>query len=148
MNSLNITNMASGYDDLPKAQMRLVTADEFSPLTSEVDVQVKSYNRRGAVLILSSPFIDGCHILMDVHNIIPKLVEILMAVEGGQVESKVGEVVRFNRLSKSSSESVETDSLFLLEIGWVSKEGSGLKSRLSMWGPFGRTAKPSRQEIA
>lgn len=145
MNSPSAAAVAA-LSDLPTANLRLVAADDLRALTSQAVVQVKSLSRRGAVLILNSPFIDDCHVLMDVHNIIPKLVELILPDGDGQTATKVGEVVRFNCLEQSSGSEV-LERHFLLEVQWVNREPVTDKPSVAMWGPFGRALKPSRSDV-
>ena len=96
------------------AGLRMVAQDDLRPLTSQVKVGVSALNKKGAVLILDSPFIDGSHVLMDVHNIIPKLAQVApWGQEYGDGPALSGEVVRFDRLESPQGAS------FLVELAWA-----------------------------
>jgi len=97
------------------ASLRMVEARGLKPLTSSVEAGVKSLTRKGAVLVLKTPFIDGCHILMDVHNITPKLAQVSFAAGESQDDSQVsflGDIVSFNRVEGPEG------PRFLVELCW------------------------------
>ncbi len=88
-------------EKLPYLDFCLVQADDLQPITSEVRARIQNLTKGGAVLILAKAFIDGVHILMDVHNITRKLAQLTLPAEGGEAPEGLrlwGEVVRFNRL--------------------------------------------------
>ncbi|MBI4800043.1 MAG: hypothetical protein HY794_15210 [Desulfarculus sp.] len=104
----------SDWRIIGQAGLRMVALDDARPLTSQVKVGVNAINKKGAVLILDSPFIDGSHVLMDVHNIIPKLAQVApwgQDQESGPALS--GEVVRFDRLE------LPDGVRFLVELLWT-----------------------------
>ena len=101
---------------LPTLDYCLVQAENFKPITSEVRAGVLNLTKGGAVLILAKAFIDGVHILMDVHNITRKLAQITLPTEGGEAPEGLrlwGEVVRFNRLEGEST------PCFLVELDFI-----------------------------
>lgn len=101
-----------------QAGLRMVALDDARPLTSQVKVGINSINKRGAVLILESPFIDGSHVLMDVHNIIPKLAQVAPWGERPEGAPALnGEVVRFDRLELAQG------VRFLVELVWTGGTG-------------------------
>jgi hypothetical protein len=101
-----------------QAGLRMVAQEDLRPLTSQVKVGINAINRKGAVLILDSPFIDGSHVLMDVHNIIPKLAQVAPWSQEPQAGPALnGEVVRFDRLE------LEQGVRFLVELTWTGGSG-------------------------
>lgn len=124
-----------------RAGLRMVAQDDLRFLTSSVQVGLASLGKKGAELILDTPFIDGSHVLMDVHNITPKLAMVIPLDEGDPGEDArglVGEVVRFNRLDQGGT------VRFLVEVAWVSAgPGGEERSRL-----LKRLAKPPRPEAS
>ena len=92
-----------------QASLRMVALDDQRHLTSQVTVGVMQLGKKGAVLALESPFIDGSHVLMDVHNITPKLAELTPLGQPDQ-PGVLGEVVRFDRLEQ------EQGGSFLVEV--------------------------------
>jgi hypothetical protein len=101
-----------------QAGLRMVALDDLRPLTSQVPVGINAINKKGAVLILDSPFIDGSHVLMDVHNIIPKLAQVApLHQEPEDGAALNGEVVRFDRLELTQG------VRFLVELAWTGSPG-------------------------
>ncbi len=103
-----------------RAEISLVAAKDLKPLTSATTAKVKALDRKGAVLWLDTPFIDGCHVLMDVHNITPKKIQVAFPgeAEGGEPPVRfIGNIETLNRL-----ESPEGPQ-FQVEISW--EEGAG-----------------------
>jgi hypothetical protein len=101
---------------LPSLDFSLVQAEDLQPITSEVRAGILNLTKGGAVLILAKAFIDGVHILMDVHNITHKLAQITLPTEGGEAPEGLrlwGEVVRFNRLEGEES------PCFLVELDFI-----------------------------
>ncbi len=109
-----------------QAGLRMVALDDLRPLTSQVKVGINTINKKGAVLILDSPFIDGSHVLMDVHNIIPKLAQVapLSQTPEGGAAALNGEVVRFDRLE------LEQGVRFLVELTWIGGSGESRQQAL------------------
>lgn len=96
------------------AGLRMVALEDQRPLTSQVTVGLVSLSKKGAVLLLDSPFIDGSHVLMDVHNITPKLAQVRpLGPEAQEGPALVGEVARFDRLEEDGQ------VRFLLEVAWT-----------------------------
>lgn len=123
-----------------QAGLRMVAQDDLRVLTSQVKVGLLSVGKKGAEFLLDSPFIDGSHVLMDVHNITPKWAMVLPLDNGAEepVQGLIGEVVRFNRLER------ENQVRFLLEVAWVSAGPTGEdRTRL-----LKRLSKPAREESA
>ncbi|MCB2187118.1 MAG: hypothetical protein KQJ78_11915 [Deltaproteobacteria bacterium] len=85
-------------------------------------------NHKGALLYLDAAFIDGVHVVMDVHNITPKLAEVRFPDDSSQVadgRSLLGSIVCYDLLYGPAG------SNFLLELEWVSqkeKDHRGLKN--------------------
>ena len=98
----------------------LVAEDNLAPLTSRNQAGIKSLGRKGATLMLTSPYLDGCHILMDVHNITPKLVKLCFPGEGGEPELEDvlwGKVTGMNYLAGTQG------PRFLVELAWEERPG-------------------------
>ncbi|MFH1060289.1 MAG: hypothetical protein V1797_16625 [Pseudomonadota bacterium] len=119
--------------------LRMVAQDDQRFLTSLVPVGLSSLGKKGAELILDTPFIDGSHVLMDVHNITPKLAMVVPledAAADPDARGLAGEVVRFNRLDQGGV------VRFLVEVAWVTAGASGEdRTRL-----LKRLAKPAHPE--
>ncbi|MEW5913314.1 MAG: hypothetical protein AB1814_12210 [Thermodesulfobacteriota bacterium] len=101
---------------LPKLDFCLVEVEGFAPLTSSVQVGLYEVTKTGAVVIMARPFIDGVHVLMDVHNTTQKLVQVTLPGEGGEAPEGLrlwGDIVRFNRLDGASG------PCFLVELNWI-----------------------------
>lgn len=84
-----------------RARLRMLNAKDKAPMTTHVEAGVKSIGKKGATLILKTPFIDGYHVLMDVHNITPKLAELSFNTANSQTMPAVaflGNIVSFNRV--------------------------------------------------
>ncbi len=99
-----------------KIRLRLVSARSHRPLTSKAEVAVRSLSRRGAQLLLESPFIDGLHVLMDVHNITPKLVEVFFPGENPETH---GEVSLLGDIKSYRHEEEPAGVRFVLEVAWL-----------------------------
>ncbi|MCF8034823.1 MAG: hypothetical protein K9K66_19100 [Desulfarculaceae bacterium] len=102
--------------DLPQVDLSLVESENLSPLTSSVSARVHGITKGGVEVILKQAFIDGFHVLMDVHNTTQKLVQITLPGEGGEAPEGLrlwGDIVRFNRLEGSSG------ACFLVELVWI-----------------------------
>ncbi|MCB2226998.1 MAG: hypothetical protein KQH53_10010 [Desulfarculaceae bacterium] len=114
--------------DLPQVDMSLVESENLSPLTSAVAARVYAITKGGVEVILKRPFIDGFHVLMDVHNTTQKLVQISLPAEGGEAEEGLrlwGDIVRFNRLEGTSG------ACFLVELAWIKdKPAREIRARL------------------
>jgi hypothetical protein len=114
--------------ELPQVEMCLVKTEQLSPLTSGVAVRLYSLTKSGVELLLKRPFIDGFHVLMDVHNTTQKLVQVTLPAEGGEAPEGLrlwGDIVRFNRLEGASG------PCFLVELAWIkSKPAKEARQRL------------------
>ena len=111
-----------------QAGLSVVDAESMAPLTSSVQVQVESLSKKGACLRLDSPFVDGIHILMDVHNITPKLLRLSFPdSDGTGPEDEVvltGSIVGYDYKPENEGPS------FTVELSWVDGEDpSGARSR-------------------
>ncbi len=94
----------------------LVDARSRRPLTSRAEGLVKSLGKKGARLHLDTPFIDGCHILMDVHNTTPKLVQVSFPGENPETQEDIvflGRVVTYQRVE------MEKGARFEVELAWI-----------------------------
>jgi hypothetical protein len=101
---------------LPKLDFCLVQVEGFAPLTSSVQVGLYEVTKTGAVVIMVRPFIDGVHVLMDVHNTTQKLVQVTLPSDGGEAPEGLrlwGDIVRFNRLEGAGG------PCFLVELNWI-----------------------------
>ncbi len=100
----------------PQVDMCLVDSEQLTPLTSDMAVRLHALTKGGVELILKRPFIDGFHVLMDVHNTTHKLVQVTLPAEGGEAPEGLrmwGDIVRFNRLEGASG------PCFLVELVWL-----------------------------
>jgi hypothetical protein len=114
--------------ELPTVAISLVDAGSLAPLTSDATVRLYAVTKTGVELILRRPFIDGFHVLMDVHNITQKLIQVTLP--GGEGEAPEGlrlwgDVVRFNRLEGAEG------PRFLVELAWIKdKPARDVRQRL------------------
>lgn len=114
--------------NLPRVALTILKANDHSPLTSTVSAGLGRLNHKGALLYLDAAFIDGVHVVMDVHNITPKLAEVRFPDDSSQVadgRSLLGSIVCYDLLYGPAG------SNFLLELEWVSqkeKDHRGLKN--------------------
>jgi len=92
------------------------------PLTSRVEVGVKALSRKGAVLWLPSPFIDGCHVLMDVHNITPKLLEVFIPGENPETQP---DLVLLGRIVSYRQDESCQPPRFVVELSWLERPDTG-----------------------
>lgn len=102
--------------------LRLVDARNRRPLTARVEGMVKSLGKKGARLCLDTPFIDGCHILMDVHNTTAKLVQVSFPGENPETQKDVvflGRVVTYQRVEEQG------EPCFEVELAWIEDPGRG-----------------------
>ena len=102
--------------ELPQVDLSLVESEQLTPLTSGASAGLHALTKGGVELILKRPFIDGFHVLMDVHNTTQKLVQVTLPGEGGEAPEGLrlwGDIVRFNRLEGS------TGPCFLVELVWI-----------------------------
>jgi hypothetical protein len=93
-----------------------VTARGKKPLTGLAEAGVRWLNRKGALLVLDTPFIHGCHILMDVHNTTPKLVQVLLPGENPETHE---DQVMTGRVETYRQEEGPEGMRFLAEVAWV-----------------------------
>ncbi|KMY68806.1 hypothetical protein AAU61_04215 [Desulfocarbo indianensis] len=101
------------------ASLRLMDARERKPLSGRAPVGVRVLSRHGALLVLDTPFIDGMHVLMDVHNITRKLIQVFFPGENPETHeelSLLGEIESYQR------EEDERGVRFLLELRWLTDE--------------------------
>jgi hypothetical protein len=115
-------------DKNTQTRLRLVTEAALEPLTSWIGVRVHALTKKGAVLALDTPFIDGCHILMDVHNITPKLTQVSFPGENPETQQDVvflGRVETYQRVEEEGRA-----PHFLVELAWMDDQGARVvKSR-------------------
>lgn len=96
-------------------------------MTGREPVLVLEVGRRGCLIRLSTPFIDGCHVLMDVHNITPKLLEVTFPSTGpGGETALLARAVSYRR-----SQGAEPPG-FVLEAAWVDWEAGGREGHRSL----------------
>ncbi len=123
--------------DLPKVALCLVEAETLSPLTSDTNARFYGLTKTGVELILKRPFIDGFHVLMDVHNITHKLAQVTIPPEGGESPEGLrlwGDIVRFNRLEGAAG------PCFLVELAWI-KDKPTKEARQRLLKRLGRLGK-------
>jgi hypothetical protein len=112
------------YNELARSQnakLRLIAARDRKPLTGAAIVFVRALSRRGAQLILESPFIDGLHVLMDVHNTTHKLIELSFPGENPETHQEirfVGDIDSYSR------EEDQYGAHFVLNVIWLTDEPS------------------------
>lgn len=100
----------------PVASLRLVAARDRKPMTSKTPVGIRALNRRGALIIMDTPFIDGLHVLMDVHNTTPKLIEVFFPGENPETHQDLallGDIASYRR------EEDKQGVRFVLEVVWL-----------------------------
>ncbi len=100
----------------PVANLRLVAARDRKPMTGQTPVAIRVLNRRGAQIILDTPFIDGLHVLMDVHNTTPKLIEVFFPGENPETHQDLallGDIDSYRR------EEDQHGVRFVLEVVWL-----------------------------
>lgn len=130
--------------ELPKVALSLVEAGSLAPLTSDATARVYTITKTGVELILKRPFIDGFHILMDVHNITQKLLQVTLPGEGGEAPEDLhlwGDIVRFNRLESSNG------PCFLVELAWI-KDQPAKDVRQRLLKRLGRLSKSGGERAA
>jgi hypothetical protein len=102
-------------------QLRLVEASSRKLLTGKAPVGVRALSRRGAQLIMRTPFIDGLHVLMDVHNTTPKLIQVFLPSENSETQQDIallGEIESYLR------EEDQQGVRFVLEVVWLDDDSS------------------------
>ncbi len=105
----------------------LLASSDLRPLTGKAPVEVLAVGRRGGFIRLQTPFIDGCHVLMDTHNITPKLLEVTFSSAGPGGETAVlARAVSYRRC-----EGPEPPG-FMLEVAWVEPRSAGGASPRSL----------------
>ena len=93
----------------------MVAVKGLRPLTSSVVSRVRQISKKGAVLHLDSPFIDNCHVLMDVHNITPKMAKLVFPPREPDKDLPLvflGRIVGFNRMDGPKG------PYFRVEVAW------------------------------
>ena len=98
-----------------EAELSMVAVKGLRPLTASVVSRVKQISKKGAVLHLDSPFIGDCHVLMDVHNITPKMAKVVFAPQEPGKElplTFLGHIVSFNRMEGPKG------PYFKVEVAW------------------------------
>jgi hypothetical protein len=119
----------TGRADPTRVAIRLVTAAGRKPLTGLAEVGVRWLNRRGALLVLATPFIHGCHILMDVHNITPKLVQVYFPGENPETHQQL---VMTGRVETYRQDESVGGPRFLAEVVWVDEGPVGPEQARSL----------------
>jgi len=104
------------------AQFRLVAEKNRRPLTERAQVWVDRLDRRGALLRMSTPFIHGCHILMDVHNTTSKLVQLFLP---GENPETLPELVLTGRVVAYRRDESAAEAGFLADVVWVDDTPAG-----------------------
>lgn len=130
--------------DMPKVALSLVEAGTHAPLTSDATARLHAITKTGVELILKRPFIDGFHILMDVHNITQKLVQVTLPGDGGEAPEGLrlwGDIVRFNRLEGAAG------PCFLVELVWL-KDKPAKEARQRLLKRLGRLSKSGGERSA
>jgi hypothetical protein len=116
---MSTTTGTNGTGRQEKVLLRLVSARDRKPLTGNAPVGLRALSRRGAQLILDSPFIDGLHVLMDVHNTTPKLIQVSLPGENPETHQAVtllGDIESYRREEDAGG------ACFVLEITWLDDE--------------------------
>jgi hypothetical protein len=130
--------------DLPTVALSLVEAGTLAPLTSDATARLYGITKTGVELILKRPFIDGFHVLMDVHNITYKLVQVTLPGDGGEAPEGLrlwGDIVCFNRLEGASG------PCFLVELAWI-KDKPVKEARQRLLKRLGRLSKSGGERSA
>jgi hypothetical protein len=113
---MNDTSISNESTQPPVASMRLVAARDRKPMTSKTPVGIRVLNRRGAHIVLDTPFIDGLHVLMDVHNTTPKFIEVFFPGENPETHKDLallGDIESYQR------EEDQKGVRFVLEVVWL-----------------------------
>ena len=112
-----------------EAELSMVAVKGLRPLTPSVVSRVKQLSKKGAVLDLDSPFIGDCHVLMDVHNITPKMAKVVFAPREPGKDlplTFMGHIVSFNRMEGSKG------PYFRVEVAWVEGQPETVASHRSI----------------
>jgi hypothetical protein len=113
------------------AKIRLLERDSQKPLTSHIEVTVRDHSKRGCILELATPYVQGLHIMMNSEGGDSPLVEITAPENGA--EPKLAEAVCFYR------ESAAGKSCFVVELTYFSAPPA--TGRALIWAPFRRKSK-------
>lgn len=100
----------------PVASLRLVSARDRKPMTGRASVGIRSLSRRGATIIMETPFIDGLHVLMDVHNATPKLIEVFFPGENPETHQ---DLALLGNIDSYKREEDQQGVRFVLEVAWL-----------------------------
>lgn len=113
---MNTTSISSESTQPPVVRLRLVAARDRKPLTSKTPVGIRTLNRRGAHIIMDTPFIDGLHVLMDVHNTTPKLIEVFFPGENPETHQ---DLAVLGNIESYKREEDQQGVRFVLELAWL-----------------------------
>lgn len=94
----------------------LVEARSRKPLTGKAPVGVRALSRRGAQLILDTPFIDGLHVLMDVHNTKSKLLQVFFPAENPETQQ---DIALLGKIESYLREEDQEGVRFVMEAVWL-----------------------------
>lgn len=118
---MSTTSNSSGLPHTQTVWLRLVAASNREPLTNKAPVGVRSLSRRGAQLTLDTPFIDGLHVLMDVHNTTPKLIQVFLPGENPETQQ---EIELLGKIDSYLREEDQQGVRFVLEVVWLDDDSS------------------------
>jgi hypothetical protein len=106
-------------------KMRLLNRASLAPITGQAAAELRASSKKGLIVAMNTPYIDGQHIMMNMDDDSLRLVE----VEGldGEDHTRFAEVTRFDR------ETVGDKSSFIIELANV-KAADAPQSKV--WAPF------------
>jgi hypothetical protein len=113
------------------AKMRLLERNSQKPLTGYIEVAVRGYSKRGLILELANPYVEGLHIMMNNEGGDSPLLEIVLPED--DAECKLAEAVCFDR------ESTAGKACFVVELAYLSPPTQ--PGRSLVWEPFRRKSK-------
>lgn len=115
---------SSSAQTAPASQvgLRILALSNLNPLTGQAAVGLLSVGRKGCRLLLQTPFIDGCHVMMDVHNITPKVLEV--SFYPGDDTSGEGGVPLLGQVAAYRRQDEDEPPGFSLEVTWMDPQPS------------------------
>jgi hypothetical protein len=129
-----MTEAAGTGSDFSRVKIRLLDRSSQKPLTGQVEAVLRSHTKRGLVLELATPYVQGRHIMMDNEGGASPLVETLLP--GDDKNLKLAEAVSFYRKEAGAK------ACFVVELAYAALPPADDNSLV--WSPFRRK---SRQTI-
>jgi hypothetical protein len=113
------------------AKIRLLERGSQKPLTGHMEVAVRDYSKRGLILELATPYVQGLHIMMNSEGGDSPLVEVAAPEDGAEL--KLAEAVCFYREASAAK------ACFVVELAYLSLPAAN--ERPLIWAPFRRKSK-------